>query len=583
MERAYQVITTGIPSQPMLRLERPYFLQVGYDYLYAPWFAAFGVGMFQARLLSVLLGLGTVLLVFGIGRRLAGLEAGLLAAAFLTADSNFLGNARTSRTDMPSVFFATAALWCFLRARDSDGPGGTWRAARAPGSPCCATATPIGSCSILAAWYLAVFGISRAHDRVPVSLRRRPAAHLRALRRDRGRELGGGADADRQLRRRSRAEPVAGHALAARERRARSLSRLVLRPRHQHGAESVSLGVSGGNRRRVRVCAVESRAALAGSPVVRVSRDSGVGRRRDLCRLHPEQGPRLHAEPAASGSRSSPGAFVAALVQCGACGACPGRARGRGARGGSTASRASAYYEKWYQTQRKSELVPYESTEATLRALVPEGPKEVFASPNLWVPFHGQPGVRFVAYTGATPICRRDAAPARRASASIGRSISSSTRASGGRSPPIRSTAIPTPGATPGAATSPNSACCEVWPTARRSRISRRSSVRTARLRLQASRSSSVDTNASASVRSCGRPRSRRWRSCRAMPTSGALPIRRWPRVEVAGDARANFRNAVAGIGEHAWRSRRAPATSSCSTPTRRTPAICCCLAVGQA
>src|SRR5262249_61648173 len=34
-----------------------------------------------------------------------------------------------------------------------------------------------------------------------------------------------------------------------------------------------------------------------------------------------------------------------------------------------------AYYEKWYSSAAKSELVPYERTEATLRKLVPPGAK----------------------------------------------------------------------------------------------------------------------------------------------------------------------------------------------------------------
>ena len=402
MERAYQVITTGIPSQPMLRLERPYFLQVGYDYLYAPWFAAFGVGMFQARLLSVLLGLGTVLLVYGIGRRLAGAEAGLFAAAFLAADSNFLGNARTSRTDMPSVFFATAALWCFLRARDGGRPLVARRERRERRHR---DAVPrqrvLGGADPGRVVPREVRRSGGAHV-FPVSVRRRPAAHLRTVRGHRGGELGRSGDADWQLRRGSGAEPLAGHPAAACERRARSVSRLVLRPRHQHGAESVSPGVSGGHRRRVPVCALESRAAFAGSRVVRVSGDSECGHGRDLCRLHPEQSPRLHAEPAGR-VRARRRDVCRGAGRVAAPPAASGAGGGDRAHGGLQ-RRERRVLRKVVPTQRKSELVPYQSTEGTLRALVPEGPKEVFASPNLWVPFHDQPGVRFVAYTGATPL-----------------------------------------------------------------------------------------------------------------------------------------------------------------------------------
>jgi hypothetical protein len=63
-----------------------------------------------------------------------------------------------------------------------------------------------------------------------------------------------------------------------------------------------------------------------------------------------------------------------------------------------------AYYEKWYASVGKSELVPYESTEATLLALVPPGPKYVFASPQFWPPFHAQPGTTFYSYAAAQPV-----------------------------------------------------------------------------------------------------------------------------------------------------------------------------------
>src|SRR5262249_33884905 len=108
MERAYQVLRTGVPSQPMLGLQTAYYLQGGYGYLLAPWFAVAGVGLFQARLFAVLLGLGIVAMVAWIGRRLADGTAGVWAALFLAADSNFLGGVRNARTDIPSVFFATA-------------------------------------------------------------------------------------------------------------------------------------------------------------------------------------------------------------------------------------------------------------------------------------------------------------------------------------------------------------------------------------------------------------------------------------------------------------------------------------------
>jgi hypothetical protein len=63
-----------------------------------------------------------------------------------------------------------------------------------------------------------------------------------------------------------------------------------------------------------------------------------------------------------------------------------------------------AYYEKWYSSAGKSELVPYEATAATLRALVPGGPKYVYASPQFWTPFHAEPGTTFYSYAAARPV-----------------------------------------------------------------------------------------------------------------------------------------------------------------------------------
>src|SRR3989442_2526549 len=63
MERAYQIMRTGTPRQPMYALDHAYLLQVGYPYLLAGWMTPFGVGLLQARALAVTTGLGTVLLV----------------------------------------------------------------------------------------------------------------------------------------------------------------------------------------------------------------------------------------------------------------------------------------------------------------------------------------------------------------------------------------------------------------------------------------------------------------------------------------------------------------------------------------
>jgi hypothetical protein len=65
-----------------------------------------------------------------------------------------------------------------------------------------------------------------------------------------------------------------------------------------------------------------------------------------------------------------------------------------------------AYYEKWYSSASKSELVPYESTEATLRLLTPSGGKYIYASPMFWTPFHDEADTAFYSYAEAQPIER---------------------------------------------------------------------------------------------------------------------------------------------------------------------------------
>ena len=63
-----------------------------------------------------------------------------------------------------------------------------------------------------------------------------------------------------------------------------------------------------------------------------------------------------------------------------------------------------AYYEKWYSSVRKTELVPYEATAATLATLVPPGPKYLYASPQFWPPFHAESGTTFYSYAAAQPV-----------------------------------------------------------------------------------------------------------------------------------------------------------------------------------
>ncbi|MDH7569590.1 MAG: glycosyltransferase family 39 protein [Armatimonadota bacterium] len=71
------------------------------------------------RLLSALLGTATLLLVYGIARRLAGRTAGLSAAVLLAITPMHVAHAHYFTVDVPATFWSTAALWASLRLLDA--------------------------------------------------------------------------------------------------------------------------------------------------------------------------------------------------------------------------------------------------------------------------------------------------------------------------------------------------------------------------------------------------------------------------------------------------------------------------------
>jgi 4-amino-4-deoxy-L-arabinose transferase-like glycosyltransferase len=73
---------------------------------------------------SLLCGLGTLLLVYDLGRRLWSREAGLHAALLLLLTVQFTLQARRAQLDAPLVFFTTLSLYCLLRQLLL---GGGWR------------------------------------------------------------------------------------------------------------------------------------------------------------------------------------------------------------------------------------------------------------------------------------------------------------------------------------------------------------------------------------------------------------------------------------------------------------------------
>ena len=402
MERAFQVMRTGVPSQPMLGLKTAYLLQVGYGYLLAPWMTVFGVGLFQARLFNVVLGLGTVLLVASIGRRTIDPIAGLTAAVLLAVDSNFLGGARNARTDVPSVFFVAAALAAYVIGRQK--ARGSWFAVSGAslGIAMLVHGNAFWAGIILFAWYLLDYGVAGvvtpfgywflagllatcgpylatvlarwhdvqvqignfAGDRVPAW---QPSAILHEAALEIGRYRGWYFGlvtnlVPNPLLWMFELATVAGIALLA-VRVVIGAKRTDADPKGAIRLLILSVGAAAifagfiNNKVPVYMPHLLIGFALAGGFAVS-----------EITRVLPMFG---YAGPL----------LVAAYALAGV-----------------------VYYEKWYASAGKTELVPYESTSATLRALVPAGAKYVYASPQFWTPFHDEDGTAFYSYAEAQPV-----------------------------------------------------------------------------------------------------------------------------------------------------------------------------------
>jgi 4-amino-4-deoxy-L-arabinose transferase-like glycosyltransferase len=406
MERAYQVMRTGIPSQPMLGLQHAYLLQVGYGYLVSGWMMLMGVGLLQARLFGVVLGAAIVILVAWMGRRTIDSTTGVSAALFLALDSNFLGGVRNARTDIPSVFFAVAAFAAYLYGRQRSRP--LWFACAGASLGlavlCHGNAFWVGL--ILLAWYLLDYGrralvipygyavlagllltfgpylavvVVRwadvqlqignfAADRVPGW---QPAfvlgQVLREMERYRGWYFGLVTSVvPNPLLRVFQLSVVAGiMALAVRS--------VVSRPGKTEPVDPKGA-------RRLLILAVGGALIFA----------AFVNNKVPVYMPHLLIGFALAAGVAVSEALSRVPARHRALVTVSFVVAYGGA--------------GIAYYEKWYATARKSELVSYEATTATLRALVPAGPKYVYASPQFWTPFHAEPLTMFYSYAAAHPV-----------------------------------------------------------------------------------------------------------------------------------------------------------------------------------
>jgi len=415
MERAYQVMRTGIPTQPMLGLHHAYLLQVGYGYLAALWMAPFGVGIFQARLLGVALGLGIVVMVAWIGRRAIDSPTGLGAALFLALDSNFLGGVRNARTDIPSVFFITAALAAYLLGREQSRKRWFVCSGACVGLAMLCHGNAFWAGLILAAWYILDYGARGLV--VPygysvaggLALTFGPYLGMVLVRWHDVQEQIGNFAADR----------VPGW------RPSFVLHQITLEAERYRGwyFGLVTNTVPNPLLWAFQLATVVGVLALAVRVVVPAAH--GVERRGPARLLILAAGGAfifaafinnkvpVYLPHLLIGFSLAAGFAVSEAVNL--------VARIVAARSSAwTAARAAqvalwlfiffyggagvAYYEKWYSSNRKGELVAYEATSATLRALVPAGPKYLYASPQFWPPFHDEPGATFYSYAAAWPV-----------------------------------------------------------------------------------------------------------------------------------------------------------------------------------
>ncbi len=112
---AYSLITEGrIRNPTFMAADREFTTCVkppAHTLLLAPVFKIFGVGVIQARLLSVLAGIGVIVLTFQLGRAFASAAVGVIASWLVAAD-NFIFLA--GRSVRPEIFVALCGLLAML-------------------------------------------------------------------------------------------------------------------------------------------------------------------------------------------------------------------------------------------------------------------------------------------------------------------------------------------------------------------------------------------------------------------------------------------------------------------------------------
>jgi len=110
---AQTMLLSGDWITPVFNGEAFFDKPVLFNWLNALSFKLFGITEFAARLPAALAGLGCVILVWQLGRRLYGEKAGFLAGLILATSLEFMILSRVVQYDIPFTFFVTLSLFCF--------------------------------------------------------------------------------------------------------------------------------------------------------------------------------------------------------------------------------------------------------------------------------------------------------------------------------------------------------------------------------------------------------------------------------------------------------------------------------------
>jgi len=86
-------------------------------------FLAFGIGEWSARFPSALLGMGSVLLCYELGRRMFDAQTGLLAGIILASTIQFCLLSHAATPDAPLIFFTLLTFFFFWRGHEHGGRG----------------------------------------------------------------------------------------------------------------------------------------------------------------------------------------------------------------------------------------------------------------------------------------------------------------------------------------------------------------------------------------------------------------------------------------------------------------------------